>query len=73
MGYFFAIAAVLLVPIMIIAIIAIRGGASPRPEKSGDHQPIGPSAPAADELTPGASATASTEQIAAAQKRVPPA
>lgn len=72
MGYFFAIAAIVVIPLLVVFFVAVRGGASPH-AKQGDVHPVSPSTPAADEPSPGKSVTATPGQVAAAEKRVPPA
>jgi len=72
MGY---IVVLIIGTVVVIGLLAMFVGGRKRP--AGQTNPRGgditPKRPAADEPTPGASATASRSQVRAAQKETPPA
>lgn len=71
MGYLFVLAVVGLLAVVIV--VAAMRGSRRKGGKTLGAEDMTPQKPAGDELTPGASSTASPANIEAAQKRVPPA
>lgn len=76
--YGYALVILLGTVVLILSVVAlVRGraeatGHSPATQEQKKAGPVGPSAPAADEPTPGRSATASPQQIETAKKHTPP-
>lgn len=72
MGYIFIGVLMIVLLGVLIAILARSSSKPPRGTVSSD-KPVGVQNPAADEPTPGASSTASSQQAEQARKRTPPA
>lgn len=71
MGYL--IAAVLFVMLLVVVATTIRPGVNATGGDTEKPHPVGPTEPAADEPTPGASRTASPAAAERAQEHLPPA